>query len=1505
MNYKLTIYGNNMYKEFVLDESKDILTMGTLNRCHICFQKERFQTDFEIRVTREEKDKFIISCSQTVYFRKNNELKDYVRQLRVGDRLVICYHDTEKEFFYINFDYDFALVGNDYNLAIDWQRYDNVTVGGSGDCRIRIDDASLEKDKVFIRSVDGGYQVSATHTQFGISVNGFATREPVVFLHDGEFFSLKGYNFNIRSNILYTTKNAVVFTDLPISKIDAQKNYLKYPKFKRNVRQQYKLPEETKEILKPKAKDDSEEQNFLLTFLPVLVNLLLMVVLRGVMGGGGMFALYFAATMTVSSTMSVISFVRERKKRKEKEEKREEVYLKYITVQEEGLKELRKKEKTIANQMHPRLDEYVTFIDDFDSRLFEKEKEHEDYLSVRIGDGVVPSCCQVTYKEEDYVETEDELVEYPKLMHEKYQYLENMPVLLNLRDTNAVGFIGARTKLYQMEKNLIIEYAASHFYKDVKLFLIMDEDDVPLFEWARWIQNTYNDMTGTRNFMYDEASAKISLEFLYSELSRRESLDSVAGLEDYIVFVYKSDIISDHPVSEYVSKAKELGFHFIFFEEHEELLHSECTKRIFLNAREFSGYIQDVKDGQAIQEFRYSHISREQAEAAAKRLACVYVDEVSLENSLTKNITLFELLNILSPYDLDLEKRWQQSKIYKSMAAPLGVKSGNEIVYLDLHEKYHGPHGLVAGTTGSGKSEIMQSYILSMATLFHPYEVGFIIIDFKGGGMANQFRNLPHLIGTITNIDGKEIDRSLLSIKAELVKRQELFAEQNVNHIDDYIRVYKEGKALVPLPHLILIVDEFAELKSDQPEFMKELISAARIGRSLGVHLILATQKPSGVVNDQIWSNSKFKLCLKVQNKNDSNEVLKSPLAAEIREPGRAYLQVGNNEIFQLFQSAFSGAPVQNDDISQQRAFKISSVALSGQRKVLYEQKPEKNRGGETQLVSIINYIHDYCEAKGIQKLPNICLPSLSHNISFSIEEYQNASTDITIPVGVVDDPERQQQYLEEFNLSQNNYLIIGSSQSGKTNILQTVIRGLTQIYSAKEVHIYILDFASMILKNFEKLSHMGGVITVDTEERLKGLIKILQEEIQMRKKLLSKLGLSSYSAYRESGKTDLPQIVVLLDNWNGFKNSFPEYENTFIQFSRECVAVGISLVVTAVQVSGLGYKLLSNFSKRIALYCNDSSDYNIVFESCKKKLEDVPGRGLIDKNKKQYECQFYHSFATEKEFEKIKLIQSFIEEINSANGDYRVKRIPEIPELVTERFLQEQFGAEAIGNTQIPIGMEFNNVDIRSISLETDICMGFVGNEKSGRVEYVNYVISKLVRDNISDIYILDNTAGELKGYENSVQYYGTEVSDARGVLENVLNKLEKRKEALENSSIERNTEPIEVIIFNSPDLVKTISKDKEIADLFNVIMNTYKAMRVCFLFTNLENARLALNSGEILKMIYNLSHYLIFENMQKIDIYDVPSVIKREYKKSLEDREAYYIYGETVEKVRTIAKE
>jgi len=612
------------------------------------------------------------------------------------------------------------------------------------------------------------------------------------------------------------------------------------------------------------------------------------------------------------------------------------------------------------------------------------------------------------------------------------------------------------------------------------------------------------------------------------------------------------------------------------------------------------------------------------------------------------------------------KKRWAEHKVYESMAAAIGVKGSGEILSLDIHEKFHGPHGLVAGTTGSGKSELLQTYILSLTLNFHPYEVGFIIIDFKGGGMANQFQNLPHLNGCITNIDGKQINRSLLSIKAELLKRQELFAKYNVNKIDDYIKLYRSGECADPLPHLIIIVDEFAELKSEQPDFMKELISAARIGRSLGVHLILATQKPSGVVNDQIWSNSRFKLCLKVQDKSDSNEMIKSPLASEIREAGRAYFQVGNNEIFELFQSAYSGAAAKVQSTDSGRKFSISKVSLSGDREVIYSQNPKKSENvSKTQLDALVGFIDKYCNSIGLKKLPNICLRALSNLIMYPAitnsylyeniaddsygEVLENADTNsnIIILIGIYDDSSRQYQGEVRLDFTNNHMFILGSSLSGKTYMLQSMIYGLCAKYTPSDVNIYVLDFASMIMKNFERLAHVGCVITQSEDDKLVKFMNFMMQELEDRRRLISNLGLSSYSAYRESGYRDIPQIVILIDDYSAFKMSFPGEEEKISNICRDGVSLGISVVVTSKQLSCIGYKMMTYFSEKIALHCNDRSQYMSLIDRCKIVPDETAGRGVMTIGTDVYEFQTYVSFYAEKEVLRNNKINEFVEIVN------------------------------------------------------------------------------------------------------------------------------------------------------------------------------------------------------------------------------------------------------------------
>lgn len=1510
MFFKLIICGERFYQELPLQDDTNELKIGTEKDCKIRINRALAQSDFEVSIYKNEGNWKIRCIKNSALVVPSGGLMPEA-WFEVGSRFSVYINGSSRELFSVELYVDFPVKNKDYDMKISYSEYSEVSIGGM-DCDIQIADSEAYAERFVVSSKQSNLYIRAVNSKYGLSVNGIPCNQTSVEVKNKDFFSICGYQFFVFNGDLYTSSDGRISTNLSNMVIRYEKNHFEYPKFIKNVRQQYVTPDTKITILDPKQMPSKPENSLLKSMIPALISIVMIVLFRGVMSGrNNTFIYYSIGMMMVGLVTSVITYVSSGKKYVKDMAEREKRYRQYLAEQEEKIQELRNKEHEIACLQSATVVEDIERVAEFDSRLFEKKKEHNDYLNVNLGRGIVHTSCPVDYKKQEYVDTDDYLLGYPESIHDKYELIEDMPVNVNLKELNAIGFVGNRNKLYQMAKNMIVNLSTEHFYQDLKLFYVIEEEDIPQFDWARWLQNSYMGDNVIRNFMYDENSAKIVLEYLYEELSYRDGLkaDEIDSLHNVIVFVYRSQKISNHPIMQYVEKASSLGFCFIFMEEYPEMLNEFCQKRVFLKDDCNIGLVQDADDGEKQQKFEYQHISRDMAEQAALKLACVYVDEFNLESSLTKNISLFELLDIRSASDLDLKERWSNSKIFETMAAPLGVKNGGEMVCLDLHEKYHGPHGLVAGTTGSGKSEILQSYILSMATLFHPYEVGFIIIDFKGGGMVNQFKNLPHLNGAITNIDGREINRSLLSIRAELRKRQELFAEAEVNHIDEYIKEYKKGNASVPLPHLILIVDEFAELKSEQPDFMKELISTARIGRSLGVHLILATQKPSGVVNDQIWSNSKFKLCLKVQNKQDSNEVLKSPLAAEIREPGRAYLQVGNNEIFQLFQSAYSGGPAKNNELGAKKKYKLSKVLLSGQREIFFEQKIENSEEGETQLDAIVKHIGEYFETTGLEKLPNICLPPLQEIINHSINDYQSEVDMIDVPIGMFDDPNRQSQKITGINLTLNNIFILGSSQMGKTNMLQTLIKGIAMKYSPEDVNIYIMDFATMILKNFETLAHVGGVVTAGESEKLKNLFKILFEQIAIRKKILSKMGLSSFAAYREAGYRELPQIVVILDNVTAFKEMSGEVMDSFSTLCREGLSLGITVVAANTVTGGIGIRLLNYFSTRVAFTCNSKSEYSSVFERCKLEPAEIPGRAIVKLDKEYYECQTYLAFEGEKEIDRTKSMKRFIKDINVKYKECkRAELIPFIPEQYDAEYLENLADNSGV-NYRMAVGLDFSNTKPGFVDFTKHPQIGFYERPGMGKINLIKHILSTFDKNKENypyELYIVDSMEKTLEEFADlpATTGYGVGAVTAIEYIRAIHDKMVQRNEALAASEeFDLSKEKFIILILNSSEYVSAICDNSEALGMYTDIVKKYKSLKVCSFLTDLDNTPIGFGSNAIIKLFREDKVFFLFDDIDNLAVVDVSLATRKLFRQKLEKGEAFRVVNGGLEKMKTPA--
>ena len=1245
-----------------------------------------------------------------------------------------------------------------------------------------------------------------------------------------------------------------------------------------------------------------------------VVMLVALVLFRGVMGSGNLvYMLYSVVTMAVSLVVSVLASRDQKKKDEEAEVRRKERYYQYIDAKIQEIKKRRQDELRILDRIYRSPEDNIAIVRDFEKGLFDRSSRDGDFLDIRLGSGRREATIKVKTNIPEYKQLDDDLQDRVQEIVEEYKYLDNAPIVARLGQSNSIGVVGTRKWLYEMLKVMTVDLMVRQYYKELRIYYVIDEKEKDQFAWARWLKNCTRETDTIRTILCDAESTKFHLENIYKIISEREmNGDKATWRSHYVIFAYHIDTIRNHPISNIFETCARYGFHFIFMDEHEQRIPRGCSQMIQLDRTVSSGHLFYTANGENKMAFDYAPIVEDRMRELVSRLNPVYVMESSLEEQLTKSLTFYEMLGIENIEQFDLGGAWRRAQVEKTLAAPLGVKTKNAIVNLDLHDsaKAHGPHGLVAGTTGSGKSEILQSYILSMALHYHPYEVSFLLIDFKGGGMANQFRDLPHLAGAITDIDGREINRSLKSIRAEQERRKRFFAQVEVNNIHKYIAKYKADPSSVPapLPHLIIIVDEFAELKTEQPDFMKELISTARVGRSLGIHLILATQKPSGVVDPQIWSNSKFKLCLKVQTKEDSREMLHTPLAAEIREPGRAYLQVGNNEIFELFQSGYSGANIPNPDPNAVRPFKLHELNMWGKKTLLYEQKAgevldEKGEKPEkrSQLDVIVDYVHDYCEDMAIKKLPSICMPPLPETISLDELEgvkEKNLVDGIITSVAIYDDPEKQYQGDFRLNLTKDNTFIMGSAQSGKTTMLQSIMCSVINNYTPEEVNFYIIDAGNSAMQAFEKAKHVGGVAFVQEEEKINNLFKMMSTMIQERISKFMTMGIGTYHAYVEAGKRDMPQVVLVIDNIPAFREYYEQFDDNIQTLAREGLSAGISLLITGTGSNNLNYRTLVNFGSRIALNCNDASEYSSLFGVRGFAPFNYPGRGLVMLDNRVVEAQFARAVdagkdATEKE--RADMLSEKLEANARKYQHVHVPSIPMVPQVLELSHVKEQAPALLKQPYKLVLGMEYSQVEYFTIDLMEMGYLAVSGRSKFGKKNVARLLLEQIqenVFTHMTDVYIFDGPKKELGDQRSKgcVKRYMTAADEMLETIEEIYEEIENRQDRLYHvDDIDEREEllkkwPMKMIIVNGDKPLGAIIANKEAANRMHTLIAKCQECKVFVLFVSYPTAKVGtINVTEMQKYIQNTGNIFFMDNLRNMKALEVTLAEAREHAKPI----------------------
>lgn len=1135
-----------------------------------------------------------------------------------------------------------------------------------------------------------------------------------------------------------------------------------FPIYKRSPRVIYEIPEKKIKIKSPESeKSISKTQMLQMILMPL--GMLVVTIGMGVLLKRGLYILMGVATTSMTMIFSVIRFIEQKKDCKRKNEKRVEVYDDYLLSIRKQVYSLQKKEAFAHSYNYPMVSELSKLIDAYSPRIYERTLKDDDYLSVTVGREENKSSIELDYSYNEVSTTEDPLSIEAKELSEEFENASLIPVNVKIMDEH-IGLVGRKDIIHEQIKVLVTQLVFFHSYHEICIVPIYNQECSSHYDWMRYLPHCriedLNLSTMLSNIDISSMVLSSIHEILQSRSNAKKESKETQVFSPYFIFIIdENKYIEDHTIMEYLQGEEKLGFSMIYISEKEANLPENISTIIGYDRKDDNEYGQILMlDRKYVgKDFELDHTQDIDCEWLARNLSSL-VHEVGKTMSLPNSVSFFDMYSVKSLGDFEVLKRWQKNKTYKTMAVPVGIRITGEQMMLNLHEKAHGPHGLVAGTTGSGKSEILQTYILSLAINYHPYEVGFLLIDYKGGGMAHLFENLPHLLGTITNLDSTAAMRALVSIKSELARRQRIFMANDVNHINGYNKLFEAGKVKEPLPHLLLISDEFAELKKEQPDFMSELVSTARLGRSLGIHLILATQKPGGVVTDQIWTNSKFKLALKVQDEGDSREVIKTPDAAHITQPGRAYLQVGNNEIYELFQSAFSGAEYNATEEGEYIDDRVYEINALGQPELINQDLSDKNdnRIVKTELDAIVEYLGELYQKVEHVEVKKPWLPPLENMIItpyLTVDSNINDTSiiDVSVPLGIVDIPEKQIQSEYRHNFIEDGNLgIYGASGYGKTTIITLMALSIAAKNSAELVNYYILDLGNSGLISLKKLPHTADYISFDDVEKLKKFMAVLQDEIGSRKKKFAKVNAMNFEMYNKMSADKLPAIIWFIDNYDVAREMLEDIEVFVTKVTRDCAGLGIFVCLTASRPGATRYSLLNNIKTKIALKMFENSDIHNLVGRTKYEIPDVKGRALVKLEDANY-MQFYAPFNMADSEEYVGKVNEFIKNLDDNYEGKKPLPIPMMPEELTINVLNEYI--EKVDENLIPIGLNTESITPEYIDL-TKMLYLIVGATGMGRTNLSKVIVSNL-SENVS-LFLIDDSSRGLYDFRdnNNVTY-------------------------------------------------------------------------------------------------------------------------------------------------------
>ncbi len=1063
-------------------------------------------------------------------------------------------------------------------------------IGRSSTSDVRLNDPRVSKKHALLE-IDDRIEVVDQNSANGVLVGGMPVARAV--LGPGDQFVLGSTKLQVQP--MQTSRGpSAATTDI---------EFVRSPRV-------VKRPDE-RELDAPKVPSDPPPQPFplLAMIAPLIMGAVLYLFTRNVM------SIMFVA---LSPLLMIGTWASQAIQNRKQKRRAREAFLAELEAMDETLGGLGDAQRSQLEGMFPSLAECVASVGTLDDKVWSRRPEHPEFLSLRLGIGDVAAA--VRLKEESGRDGLPDLRHALDEVRARRALVHRAPVTVSLPDAGNLGVCGAGRLAPQVARGLALQLAITHSPAEVVVACLTSPAGLEHWRWLEWLPHTdsLQSPIGPAQLSADGVSTRRIADALDELIAQRlagaptrsvrgprrgSAAEALQTLPALVVFVDDPQIEHSR-LARIAEQGPDASVHLVWTAPSKMDLPAAC--RTYIEVSESVSHVGMVREERWVTPFEAEGTDTETALYVAKLLTPV-VDSAAFlddESDLPAFISMGSLVGAELMDDPELVlSRWRENSSLVDHDGPavarhgrlplraLAGHTGLEPFALDLRSQ--GPHALVGGTTGAGKSEFLQAWVLGMAQAISPDRLTFLFVDYKGGAAFAHCVELPHTVGLVTDLSPYLVRRTLTSLKAEIHRREVLL---NAKSAKDLLELEMRGDPECP-PSLVIIIDEFAALKTEVPEFVDGVIDIAQRGRSLGMHLIMATQRPAGVISENIRANTNLRISLRMNDESDSNDVLGDPMAAYFDPalPGRGAARVGPGRLLR-FQGAYPGA--RTSPVARRAPVDVAQFDFGQRAEWRVPRHATATDDVDKDIERIVRTLREACRRANVPAPHRPWVEGLAD--AYDLVKLRQRRDD-EILLGVVDDPEHQRHFTDYFRPDvDGNILYVGAGGAGKTTALRSLALASAITPRTGPVHVYGMDFSGRGLAALEVMPNVGSMIAGTDGERVARLIRLLAGIVDERAVRFAAANASSLPEYREhSGRKDEPRYLVLID---GFGNLAKEYTDggaqnyalygTLARTMAEGRAVGVHFAVTVDRPNALPTSVASAFQRRIVLRQSSENAY-------------------------------------------------------------------------------------------------------------------------------------------------------------------------------------------------------------------------------------------------------------------------------------------------------------------------